>query len=380
MRILMLNNEFPPLGGGTGTVNRCLLERFVKVDSLEIDLVTSARGSAAEEEQLAEGIRLYKVPVNNRNLHHSTNHELVRYAIGALPLAARLHSERKFDLCFAWSGVPAGAMALCLRRWYGLPYLVRVCGPDIPGYEKRHRFIYPLLAPVIRWTWHGAEKVVVKCKAEQDRIRNLEPTTRLAVIPNGVDTEAFTPGPPVADHGPLRLIIVARLIEHKGHSTLFHAMHTLVQEECDIVLDVVGEGDAIRACKALVAKLELQEYVSFRGYVPREKIAACYREAEVFVLPSHGEGMSVSTLEAMAAGLPLVVTRTGGTDELVEEGVNGFTFAFGDVGALVGYLKRLAGDRSLVRRMGGASRTKAATFSWESAAQQYLALFRDVAL
>ena len=67
----MLNNEFPPLGGGTGTVNRALLQRFARAPGLEIDLITSALGRQPEQELFAKRIRILKVPVNNRNLHHS---------------------------------------------------------------------------------------------------------------------------------------------------------------------------------------------------------------------------------------------------------------------------------------------------------------------
>ena len=63
VRILMLNNEFPPLGGGTGTVNRTLLQRFARVPWLEIDLITSALGRRAENSQFAERIHITKVPV-----------------------------------------------------------------------------------------------------------------------------------------------------------------------------------------------------------------------------------------------------------------------------------------------------------------------------
>ena len=106
LRLLMLNNEFPPLGGGTGTVNRALLERFAQVPWLEIDLITSARGKQAEEEQFAERIRILKVPVNNQNIHHSSNRELVTYAARALPLALKLHRATPYDLCFSWCTVP----------------------------------------------------------------------------------------------------------------------------------------------------------------------------------------------------------------------------------------------------------------------------------
>ena len=87
MRLLMLNNEFPPLGGGTGTVNQAMLQHFVRVPGLEIDLVTSALGKTSEEESFSDKIRLYKVPVRNKNIHHSANRELIEYAIRSLRLA-----------------------------------------------------------------------------------------------------------------------------------------------------------------------------------------------------------------------------------------------------------------------------------------------------
>jgi hypothetical protein len=88
--------------------------------------------------------------------------------------------------------------------------------------------------------------------------------------------------------------------------------------------------------------------------------------------------MSVATLEAMAAGLPVVVTRTGGTDDLVEEGVNGLTFDWADVDTLTAHLQRLATDRDRVRRMGQASRERAMRFTWDAAAEHYLELFTQL--
>jgi glycosyltransferase involved in cell wall biosynthesis len=103
-----------------------------------------------------------------------------------------------------------------------------------------------------------------------------------------------------------------------------------------------------------------------------------YANAHVFVLPSYNEGMSVATLEAMAAGLAVVVTRTGGTAELVEEGVSGFTFDWADVKTLVIHLHRLFTDRALTRRMGSESRARAERFSWDAAAERYLEIFEKM--
>lgn len=376
MRLLMLNNEFPPLGGGTGTVNRAILQRLAQVPDLEIDLITSALGTHFEQEQFADRMVLFKVPVNNRNLHHSSNRELLTYAARALPFALKRHRVRAYDFCFAWSAVPGGGVALALRRLGGLRYLVRVCGPDIPGFEQRYGPLYPILKPTIKAVWHGADVVVAKCEGEADMIRRIDARVKITLVPNGVDLAAFNPAP-IDDGGPLRVLCVARLIERKGQHHLIEAVKRLVDDGLDVTLELIGTGDALAANRQQADRLGVADRVSFVGYVPREDIAARYTAAHVFVLPSYNEGMSVATLEAMAAGLPVIVTRTGGTAELVEEGVNGLTFDWADVGTLTAHLKRLALDRALARSMGAASRQRAALFSWDAAAHTYLKLLQD---
>jgi glycosyltransferase involved in cell wall biosynthesis len=377
MRILMLNNEFPPLGGGTGTVNRALLQQFAQIPDLEIDLVTSALGHCSEQDRFAEQIRIHKVPVNNQNIHHSSNRELLTYAVRALPAALRLYRTRSYDLCFAWSAVPAGGVALALWRMTGLPYIVRVCGPDIPGFEQRYGPLYPILSPLIRAIWHGAADVVAKCADEADMIHAVDRGVDVSLIANGVDSAAFQQAS-IPDSGPLRLICVARLIKRKGQQHLIEAVRRLIAERVAVRLDLLGTGDAHGALQAQAAAAGISEHVNFIGYVPREEIAARYAAAHVFVLPSYNEGMSVATLEALAAGLPVVVTRTGGTADLVTEGVNGLIFSWADVESLVAHLRQLAADRGLARRMGLASRARAERFSWEVAATRYLQLFDQI--
>lgn len=377
MRLLMLNNEYPPLGGGTGTVNRAIVQRLAAAPDLEIDLITSALGRHFEQEPLADRITLFKVSVNNRNLHHSSNRELLTYAARALPFALKRHRAKPYDVCFAWSAVPAGGVALALRRLSGLRYLVRVCGPDIPGFEQRYGPLYPVLKPTIKAVWHGAEVVVAKCEGEAEMIRRIDSRVNITLVPNGVDLAAFSPAP-MGDGGPLRVICVARLIERKGQHHLIEAVKRLSDDGLDITLDLIGTGDALAANRQQAERLGVAERVRFVGYVPREEIAVRYAAAHVFVLPSYNEGMSVATLEAMATGLPVIITRTGGTAELVEEGVNGLTFDWADVDTLVAHLKRFALDRSLARTMGAASRQRAALFSWDAAAQTYLQLIHEL--
>ena len=378
MRLLMLNNEFPPLGGGTGTVNRAMLEHFVRVPGLEIDLVTSALGKIPEQEPFSDKIKLYKVPVRNKNIHHSSNRELSEYFVRGFRLALLLHRKRSYDLCFAWSGVPAGAIALALRRIAGLRYILRVCGPDIPGFERRYRTIHFLIAPVIRRIWRGADRLIAKSAREIEMIHAVAPGADCLLIPNGVDLGRFKPVHAGPDDGPLKLLCVGRLIERKGQHHLIESVKRLTDEGIDVMLDFVGTGDAEAANKAQAAKLGLSDRVRFLGYVPREEIDQHYASAHVFVLPSYNEGMSVALLEAMASGLAVVVTSTGGTPELVQPEVNGLIFDWADVERLAAHLRRLAQDRPLIRRMGEASRRRATDFSWDRAALRYLDVFRQL--
>jgi len=375
MKLLMLNNEFPPLGGGTGTVNQAILKHLSNSPDLAIDLITSSPENIYESETFGERIKIYKVPVDRFNIHHASNKELILYALRAFTNGLRKHRQRRYDLCLAWSAVPAGVCALGLKWISGLRYILRVSGPDIPGFEQRYNTLYPFLTPLIRTIWRNAEVVIAKCAAEADMIRNIDPTLDVTIIPNGVDANQFKPGDPFPDKSPLKLLCVARLIKRKGQHHLIEAVKRIADQGIDVVLDLIGSGDAEGEYRALVKSLRIVDRINFRGYIPRAEVPVFYARANVFVLPSYNEGMSVATLEAMASGLPLVVTHTSGTDELVDEGVNGFTFSFGDVKELSNIIMNLFMNNGLIERMGINSIKKAQSFKWEFAAEKYLNLF-----
>jgi glycosyltransferase involved in cell wall biosynthesis len=380
MRILMLNNEFPPLGGGMGTVNLALFKQFAPNPDLEIDLITSAINGAQEFEQFSDKIRIFKVPVWNQNIHHSSNRELTLFAALALFKAHKLHKDNGYDFCFSWSSVPAGAVALALFNIVDLPYMVRVSGPDIPGFEPRYRHLYLLLTPLLRSIWRNAAPLIAKCQEEVAMIQAVDPNVKVKIIPNGVDLSGFYPGPPIPDQGPLRILCSARLIERKGQHHLILAVKKLAEEGVYVNVDLLGTGDSLAEFQKLAQKYCVDDRVHFLGYIPREEIPKYYTQAHVFVLPSQNEGMSLAALEAMAAGMPLVVTRTGGVKSLVEEGVNGFTLDWADVNTLARHINRLSEGRSLARHMGKASRERAEKFKWDAVARKYLELFVDTQL
>jgi len=377
----MFDNEFPPLGGGTGVVNYHLFQQFSEQADVTVDLVTSSRDRCAyERERFSERITLYKVPVDNGNIHHATNRELLRYAWRGLWQAERLQQRFHYDLSFAFAGVPAGAMSYWLSLRTGLPYLVSLQGPDVPGFEARYTPLYPVLKPLLRRIWRRAGAVTAISQEQCALVHQTLPGLPLAVVPNGVDTLAFTPSQIPRYGQEVSILCVARLIERKGQNHLLQAIARLRKETSTAVkLVLVGTGDAEQALRSLANELGIQDAVSFRGYVARESMPTVYQESDIFVLPSEHEGMSIALLEAMASGLPVVVTDTGGTAELVSRNINGEIVRWAEVDELKNALRRLVDDPCRRQAFGHVSRERALAFGWPSLADRYLSLCREVA-
>ncbi len=375
----MFDNEFPPLGGGTGVVNFHLLEEMARRPDVTVDLVTSSRTRARyETEQFADRITIYKVPVDNHNIHHATNRELLRYSWRGLWLARRLATEHRYDASFAFAGVPAGAISYLLSLTHGLPYVLSLQGPDVPGFEARYNYLYPVLTPLIARIWRRAGAVTAISAEQVALAHRTMPDLALVTIPNGVDTTSFAPAAEGATR-PFTIVCVARLIERKGQHHLLQAFAQL-RASCSepMALIFVGTGDAEPQLRALARDLNVTDAVTFQGFVPREQMPPVYRHADVFVLPSQHEGMSIALLEAMASGLPVIVTDTGGTAELVTGGENGEIVSWADVPALTAALRTLLKAGDLRLRMGNESRRRALEFGWPALATRYLELCERV--
>jgi glycosyltransferase involved in cell wall biosynthesis len=378
MKILMFNNEFPPLGGGTGTVNFELFKIFKKNYDLKIDLITSALGPKNEIEQFSENIRIIKFPVRKNNIHHASNLELIIYTFKAIFNGFRYHKKENYDFVFVWSTVPSGLPALLLKIFKKVPFIVRIGGPDIPGFENRYKFIYMIISPLIKLIWKKAILIIVKCKKEKEMIELINSKLQIEKIFNGTDISKFFTIIKNTNNS-LKLICSARLIKRKGQYILIDAISCLKKEGIIIISDLVGEGDEKEAYIQYAKVKNVEELIIFSGYVPHEKMPKKYQEADVFVLPSYNEGMSNALLEAMACGLPIVVTNVGGTEELIDES-NGFIFNVGDTTELVLILKKIYHNKNILLELSKASRKRAEQYSWQIIADEYLKLFKTLKL
>jgi L-malate glycosyltransferase len=175
------------------------------------------------------------------------------------------------------------------------------------------------------------------------------------VVPNVIDTELFrfnAPSPPVSRG--LRLLAVSSLVKLKGLDVLISALQQVAWRGRNWHLDVVGDGPEAASCESAVRAVGLAKNITFHGELPKTEVANMMRAADVFILPSRVETFSVVTAEALASGVPVVVTACGGPEEFVTERA-GSVVAPGDPRALARGLTetidRLSTfDRSVIAR------------------------------
>lgn len=199
------------------------------------------------------------------------------------------------------------------------------------------------------------------------------PVTRIAVVRPGTAPAPLasgtrdTAGPPDA---PVELLAVASLTARKGYDVLFDSLAPLTHLPWRVTC---AGGDTLhppttRALHAQVARLGLADRVSFPGSLDATALDAAYHRADVFVLPTRHEGYGMAIAEAVARGLPVVSTPTGGIPELVDE-TSGVLVPIDDADALTAALERVIGDDGERRRLAVGARARRATLpTWQDAA------------
>lgn len=382
MKILFLNYEYPPLGGGAANATAQLLAEWSRDSDLEVHLITSSITAHLEHERVGGKVYVHRLPIGKdpKRLHHQSIKDLVLYSVKAWWFGRKLLREQApFDVTLAFFGVPSGFIAWLFRQSFSIPYVVALRGSDVPGYSRKFTWLYPLLRPVIRLIWRGAGAVVPNSEGLAALARQTDPRQVFTIIENGVDTRQFMPDPTKRPVGECIITPGAsRVTERKGLKYLIEAVAKLIPHYPELRLKIMGDGEARPSLEALVRAKGLESKIQFLGRVPREETAPHYQEASLFVLPSLNEGMSNAMLEALASGLPIIATPTGGTAELVTEGKNGLIVPEKSADALAQAIEVFLKNKHLITEYGVASRAKAEAQGWDKTAQAFYRVLESV--
>ncbi len=384
MRICVVTGTFHPEPGGPSTYLYNLLDDLVQRGH-EVAVITY--GDLEEEYD-------YPYPVTHISRRQPIPVRLIKFVYHILRIG------RRYDLLFVNNyGLPAVVANAFLRQ----PIAMKLVGDFAWEYSIRHRLIdktenidefqgkshslqVELLKRLQRFYVSRAEAIIAPSQYFKGIISSWGiPQDRIEVIYNAIDVSKYDPACS-KENARRRLgldgkviLTVARLTPWKGVDRIIKVLPEIQGQMNRANLVVVGDGPELENLQALARELGVEDSVSFVGRVPHREVPYYLRAADVFVLYSGYEGLPHIVLEAMATGVPVILSDKGGNREVVEDGVNGLLVPIGDQEKLKEAILRVLQDRELagefVQRSGERVRQ---AFGWDTLVDRTLSVFTDL--
>ncbi len=310
-RVLIFSlSYYPRFVGGAEIAIRELTDRLAH--EYEFDMVTLRR-RACQCERIGN-VNVYRVGLpwgrsrNSRNLLISK----LLFPFRALRKAAALHRTRHYDLVWGLMASSAGFASLFFKIYHPrVPYLLSLQeGEPLDEISRRMRWVSPLF----RMIFTRADRIYAVSRELADFASANGHQRRAAVIPNGVDLSRFVkPHTRIPGTEGVVLVTTSRLVPKNAVDDVIRALAILPEQ---VRFFIYGKGGNEKL-RALARQCGVSGRTHFMGHVDHEQLPDALAASDIFVRPSRSEGMGLSFIEAMAAGLPVIATQTGGLSELV---------------------------------------------------------------
>ncbi|PKO16185.1 MAG: hypothetical protein CVU39_09165 [Chloroflexi bacterium HGW-Chloroflexi-10] len=374
MRILVLTHEYPPIGGGGGKVAQDLSRGFVKAGNEVLVLTAQYAGLASLEDDA--GVRVQRINSWRSKPFQAGIKALGGYLLLGTVVSMRLIRSWKPDVIHVNFAVPAGPIGWILSRLYGIPYVITAHLGDVPGgvpekTDRWFRWIFPF-TPLI---WKKAAAVIAVSEYTRQLVLKHYPVT-VNVIPNGVNL-----GKMQAENlrigDPPRIVFAGRFMEQKNPLGLIAILATIKHLPWRFVM--IGDGPLKPAVEAAIQEAGLAERCQLTGWVSPEEVRQYFLESDLLLMPSLSEGLPVVGVQALSAGLALVVSRIGGFLDLVDEGQNGYLLPANRMESWTEVLSELLAHPEELLAMRRSSLAMAQRFDLDTIVTQYLAVFEKFA-
>jgi glycosyltransferase involved in cell wall biosynthesis len=364
MRILVLNWRDPrnPEAGGAEVHLHEIMKRTVSAGHEVVQVSQAVEGLPPEEE--IDGLRVLRH--GRRNTFNLT----------LKPFCKKL-GLKSFDLIVE----DLCKLPFYSPRWSDTPVLVIV--PHLFGTTAYREVALPLalyvnlLEKLIPRVYGGCRFVAISESTRNDLVRRGIPQKDIDVVPCGIDTDVYSPGPsrPV----PGTILYVGRIKRYKGIQYALRAVDILRKRGVECRMTVLGSGDYLGKLRRASEDLGLDDLVSFEGFVPEEDKLRWLRESWVAVFPSEKEGWGLTVIEANACGTPVVASDSEGLRDSVRNGKTGLLVPHGDPGELADALQRILQSPELRSSLSDNALRWAKSFDWESTASRMIEIMEKSA-
>ena len=297
MRILFINHEFPPIGGGAATITQELFSRFENSEH-KVHLLTG-------------NINTDKSNITTINTGRKSNSEgsileFIKFIFFGIFKLRSISRKFQPNIVFAFFSIPGGMLADINKFFFKTPYIVSIRGGDIPGFQlgKSHERFQKFANPFIRKICKNARLVHVNSQRLYDlTIGNAIDLDKVKILPNGINITDFSFRENVVEKKP-KMLFTGRLSKQKNLDVFLKALRHI---KSDYHFTIVGNGPEKENLMNIVQDNKLN--VEFIDWMSREELQQLYGEYNIFVLPSLDEGMSNSALEAVVNQCALLSSK-----------------------------------------------------------------------
>lgn len=362
MKILFLNYEFPPLGGGASPISYEIAERYAQRGHKVAVFTMGFEGLPAFEQK--NGLDIHRIACwrSKKELCHP--HEMLSFIIKARkPLFDFLKKER-FDVCHNHFAIPTGILALQVKKKFGIPFINTSHGSDIPGYnEERFTFLHHFTLPILKRVLNGSSGNF----SGSNYLAGLGNSRITPPVPYKVIREGFDPTQFEPKKKKNIILSTGRLLRRKGFLELVEAAS---HKDLGYEIHICGDGPVMDELKAKADNSKTK--VVLHGWLNNksEKYKNLLESAAIYSLVSSKENASKSLLEAMSAGCATITSNVAGCPESV--GDAGIAILPVDVAKLRTVLEDLCANKDKVEALGKKGRERILnTYNWEKGITQY---------
>ncbi|OGM18703.1 hypothetical protein A2686_03450 [Candidatus Woesebacteria bacterium RIFCSPHIGHO2_01_FULL_38_10] len=361
MKILFINCEYPPVGGGGGVGNKILAKELAK--NHEVDILTS--GDQDTPYYSKEGnVEIFRVRSFLRESRWSSGIiSLSFFCISAFVKGFSLVKKNKYNIVHSFFALPSGLVGVALSKIFRIPHVLTIVGGEI--YDPT-RSISPdrnrLTKLAVRNVINLSDRVTsisndIKVRA---RLLGISSEKEIFVIPLGFEPPPYKISYKKRTSKEYTLITIARLVERKGIQYLIKAMARLKDKRIRLV--IVGDGPEKEKLISLSTKLNVTDRVKFVGFITGKPKYKLLSSADCFVSTSLHEGLGLVFFEAMYCGLPILATNVGGQTDFLEDGKTGFLVRPERPRELADVILKLQNDGTLVKEISIYNRKKVKTY------------------
>jgi glycosyltransferase involved in cell wall biosynthesis len=376
MNILLINYEYPPIGGGAATATAAIAGHLASLGHAVTVLTSRFRDLKGA---IREGnVQVMRCSAIRKCPDRSGILEMLSFLLSAGLLLGSLIRKHRIEAAIIFFSFPCGPLGLWGLKRGNVPYVISLRGGDVPGNEAALDPLHRLLAPLRRLIFRRSVAVIANSPGLKEMSERADPFP-VQVIPNGVDTDFFCPleNRDEAAHPAFAFLFVGRFQIQKNLFYLLDHVASLRRSGVGpFVLHIVGDGPQHDELQNHAINLGIEDCLVWHGWVDKDRLRQIYQSADCFVNPSLYEGMPNVVLEAMACGLPVVASRVLGNDAVVRHGETGSLFDLDKPDAFRTALREMMANPGRASEMGEKGRSWVMSdFSWRQVAQAYADLF-----